>query len=195
MDGKVKSITTCKKIKQKQRSRFLQEYKSKTSYTPEDGHIGRNMWCKQWQLNVRQWNIYNKAARRRQHNLKTYWTIQCSRMLKYSTIYKPHTSCDQASEANTRSQHFPFRSLIRISAWTASISVNIVRMVQKVWTMLILTSLIITEFQKVYLRVPCLLRRIRGSTMGSTVTFIRKAYPIQGHSELTMLLFEFALKF
>jgi hypothetical protein len=35
---------------------------------------------------VRQWNIYNKAARRRQHNLKTYWTIQCSRMLKYNII-------------------------------------------------------------------------------------------------------------
>jgi hypothetical protein len=30
--------------------------------------------------------IYNKAARRRQHNLKTYWTIQCSRMLKYNIV-------------------------------------------------------------------------------------------------------------
>jgi hypothetical protein len=28
---------------QKQRSRFLQEYKSETSYTPEDGNVGRNM--------------------------------------------------------------------------------------------------------------------------------------------------------
>jgi hypothetical protein len=28
--------------------------------------------------------IYNKAARRRQLNLKSYWTIQCSRMLKYN---------------------------------------------------------------------------------------------------------------
>jgi hypothetical protein len=35
-------------------------------------------------LNVKQWTIYNKAALRRQHNLKTYWTLQCSRMLKYS---------------------------------------------------------------------------------------------------------------
>jgi hypothetical protein len=40
----------------------------------------------QLQLNVRQWIIYNKAARRRQHKLKTYWTIQCSRMLKYNVI-------------------------------------------------------------------------------------------------------------
>jgi hypothetical protein len=39
----VQSITTCKKGQQKQRSRFLQEYKSKTSYILEDGHIGRNM--------------------------------------------------------------------------------------------------------------------------------------------------------
>jgi hypothetical protein len=42
-NGNVQSITTCKKIQQKQRSRFLQEYKSKTSYTPEDGHVGQNM--------------------------------------------------------------------------------------------------------------------------------------------------------
>jgi hypothetical protein len=42
-NGNVESITTCKKRHQKQRSRFLQEYKSKTSYTPEDGHVGRNM--------------------------------------------------------------------------------------------------------------------------------------------------------
>jgi hypothetical protein len=30
--------------------------------------------------------IYNKAARRRQLNLKTYWTIQCNRMLQYNII-------------------------------------------------------------------------------------------------------------
>jgi hypothetical protein len=39
----VHSVTMCKKWQQKQRSRFLQEYKSKTSYTPEHGHVGRNM--------------------------------------------------------------------------------------------------------------------------------------------------------
>jgi hypothetical protein len=39
----VNSVTTCKKGQQKQQSKFLQEYKSKTSYTPEDGHVGRNM--------------------------------------------------------------------------------------------------------------------------------------------------------
>jgi hypothetical protein len=32
----VHSITTCKKRQQKKRSRFLREYKSETSYTPED---------------------------------------------------------------------------------------------------------------------------------------------------------------
>jgi hypothetical protein len=42
----------------------------------------------QRQLNVRQRTVYNKAARRRQHNLKIYWTIQCSRMLQYSIIKK-----------------------------------------------------------------------------------------------------------
>jgi hypothetical protein len=42
-NGNVQIITTCKRRQQKQRSRFLQEYKSKTSYTPEDGHVGRNM--------------------------------------------------------------------------------------------------------------------------------------------------------
>jgi hypothetical protein len=33
-------------------------------------------------------HFYNKAARRRQHSLKTYWTIQCSRMLKYNIVYE-----------------------------------------------------------------------------------------------------------
>jgi hypothetical protein len=42
-NGNVHNITTCKKRQQKQRSRFFQEYKSRTSYTPEDGHVGRNM--------------------------------------------------------------------------------------------------------------------------------------------------------
>jgi hypothetical protein len=37
-----KQMKTCKKGQQKQRSRFLQEYKSKTSYTLEDGHVGQN---------------------------------------------------------------------------------------------------------------------------------------------------------
>jgi hypothetical protein len=36
----------------------------------EDNTIFINISIEQRQLNVRQWNIYNKAARRRQHNLK-----------------------------------------------------------------------------------------------------------------------------
>jgi hypothetical protein len=37
-------METCKKRQQKQQqSRFLQEYTSKTPYTPEDGHVDRNM--------------------------------------------------------------------------------------------------------------------------------------------------------
>jgi hypothetical protein len=43
-NGNIQSITTCMKRQQKQRSRFLQESKSKTS--PEDGHVGRNMYCR-----------------------------------------------------------------------------------------------------------------------------------------------------
>jgi hypothetical protein len=39
----VHSVTTCNKGQQKQRSKFLQEYKSETSYTLEDGHVGRNV--------------------------------------------------------------------------------------------------------------------------------------------------------
>jgi hypothetical protein len=39
----VHSVATCKKGQQKQRRRFLQEYKSETSYTHEDGHVVRNM--------------------------------------------------------------------------------------------------------------------------------------------------------
>jgi hypothetical protein len=40
---KKRQMETCKKIEQKQRSRFLQEYKRKASYTTEDGHVGQNM--------------------------------------------------------------------------------------------------------------------------------------------------------
>jgi hypothetical protein len=37
-----------------------------------------------WTSTTKRKTIYYKAARRRQLNLKTYWTIQCSRMLKYN---------------------------------------------------------------------------------------------------------------
>jgi hypothetical protein len=46
------------------------------------GYVAVCVAVEQRQLNVRQWTVYNKAARRRQHNLKTYWIIQCSGMLK-----------------------------------------------------------------------------------------------------------------
>jgi hypothetical protein len=37
-----------------------------------------------WPSTTKRKTIYNKAARRRQLNLKSYWTIQCNRMLKYN---------------------------------------------------------------------------------------------------------------
>jgi hypothetical protein len=37
-----------------------------------------------WTSTTKRKTIYNKAARRRQLNLKSYWTIQCNRMLKYN---------------------------------------------------------------------------------------------------------------
>jgi hypothetical protein len=40
---KTQQKTQMRNVQQNQRSRFLQEYKSETSYTPEDGHVGRNM--------------------------------------------------------------------------------------------------------------------------------------------------------
>jgi hypothetical protein len=49
----VQSIITCIKRQQKQRSRFLQEYKSETSYTPEDGRVAETCSVEQRQLNVR----------------------------------------------------------------------------------------------------------------------------------------------
>jgi hypothetical protein len=45
-----KQMQTCsvcprkKREKEKQQSRILQAYENKISYTPEDGHVGRNMW-------------------------------------------------------------------------------------------------------------------------------------------------------
>jgi hypothetical protein len=49
--------------------------------------------------------IYNKAARRRQLNLKTYWTVQCSRMLKYNIKIK-FTEWFKAVEYRIRFQQF-----------------------------------------------------------------------------------------
>jgi hypothetical protein len=43
-----------------------------------------------WTSTTKRKTIYNKAARRRQLNLKSYWTIRCSRMLKYNIM--SHTS-------------------------------------------------------------------------------------------------------
>jgi hypothetical protein len=45
-----------------------------------------------WTSTTKLKTIYNKAARRRQLNLKTYWTIQCSRMLKYNITDKQNSS-------------------------------------------------------------------------------------------------------
>jgi hypothetical protein len=39
-----------------------------------------------WTSTTKHKTIYNKAARRRQLNLKSYWTIQCNRMLKYNIM-------------------------------------------------------------------------------------------------------------
>jgi hypothetical protein len=91
------------------------------------------------------------------------------------TVYKLHISSDPASTVTTRSQPSPFRSLIRESAWNCT---SIERMAQKLGTILVLTSLIITEFQKVSLRFLSRLRRGRVPTEGPTVTSLRKAYPM-----------------
>jgi hypothetical protein len=45
-----------------------------TGNTSRLRYNSHNTSVEQRQLNVRQWTIYNKAARRRQHNLKTYCT-------------------------------------------------------------------------------------------------------------------------
>jgi hypothetical protein len=42
-----------------------------------------------WTSTTKRKTIYKKAARRRQLNLKSYWTIQCNRMLTYSIMNCP----------------------------------------------------------------------------------------------------------
>jgi hypothetical protein len=44
-NGNIQSVTTWKKKKEKkkQQIRILQAYENKISYTPEYGHVGRNM--------------------------------------------------------------------------------------------------------------------------------------------------------
>jgi hypothetical protein len=45
-NGNMQSVTTWKTNakKKKQGSRILQTYENIISYTPKDGHVGRNMW-------------------------------------------------------------------------------------------------------------------------------------------------------
>jgi hypothetical protein len=43
-NGNMQSVTTWKNAgKKKEWSRILQAYENKIAYTPEDGHVGRNM--------------------------------------------------------------------------------------------------------------------------------------------------------
>jgi hypothetical protein len=62
-NGNMQSVITWKKGKKKLRSRVLQAYENKISYTPADGHVSRNMQRSSE-------NQHNKAARRRIHNLQ-----------------------------------------------------------------------------------------------------------------------------
>jgi hypothetical protein len=84
-----------------------------------------------WTSTTKHKTIYTKAARRRQLNLKSYWTIQCNRMLKYnrrivgrvvffplrSVSYQRKVDCYFFPEllASTWSLHFPRLSLHNIA--------------------------------------------------------------------------------
>jgi hypothetical protein len=60
-----KSVTTCKIQKKTSEADSFKNMRVITSYTLEDGRIGRNMQCETVTT-----YLYNKAARRRQHNLQ-----------------------------------------------------------------------------------------------------------------------------
>jgi hypothetical protein len=63
-----------------------------------------------WTSTTKRKTIYNKAARRRQLNLKGYWTIQCNRMLKYNIM--------------NSSGHFPSSCLLRMISRTVMVVVK-----------------------------------------------------------------------
>jgi hypothetical protein len=60
-----KSVTTCKIQKKTSEADSFKSIRVITSYAPEYGHIGRNMYCETVAT-----YFYNKAARRRKHNLQ-----------------------------------------------------------------------------------------------------------------------------
>jgi hypothetical protein len=68
----MQSVATCKKRQKTSEADSFRNMKVKISYTLEDGHVGRNMWCKTVAAKYKTVTtiIYNKAARRRQHNLQ-----------------------------------------------------------------------------------------------------------------------------
>jgi hypothetical protein len=59
----------------------LAGYHSRTTCTPDDGQLGRNMYCPIKEYEER---IVNDIARRRTKAPKVR-SIQCNRMLKYNT--------------------------------------------------------------------------------------------------------------
>jgi hypothetical protein len=66
---------------------------------------------KQWQLNVRQWNVYNKVARRRQHNLQTplKTTVQQDAKMYYFLCLPRFFECSRPSRFEPQTAYMRIR--------------------------------------------------------------------------------------
>jgi hypothetical protein len=80
-----------KRAKKPAKQIFFRHMKIKTSYALEDGHVGRNTYCKKVTTNTIKLHAGGNIT------CKTHWTIQCSRMLKYSIMeqlyYRSKKAC------------------------------------------------------------------------------------------------------
>jgi hypothetical protein len=70
----------CDHVEKSSEAESFRHMKIKISYTPEDGHVGRNMLWKTVKTNTIKLHADGNIT------CKTHWTIQCSRILKYSTL-------------------------------------------------------------------------------------------------------------
>jgi hypothetical protein len=106
-----------KKGKKSSEAESFRHMKIKISYILEDGHVGRNMWWKTVKTNTIELQADGNIT------CKTHWTIQCSRMLKYSILRTFLTVAMQ-------SFYWIHQTLIIMSPWQSVVKDNSTLMFQ-----------------------------------------------------------------
>jgi hypothetical protein len=102
---KLHSITTCNKGNKSSEADSFRNKKWNITHTWRWPCSPKHVV---WTSTTKRKINYNKAARRRQLNLKTYWTIQCNRKLKYNISENSMTMGDWSISPYESSSAFFF---------------------------------------------------------------------------------------